>query len=239
LVFWAGRYDLASERFAKSREVATALGDRSLEALALAGLARVALNTDVEAAVRLLNEALSLTEGSPDDNEGRSSTLHVLGVALQMSGDLEGARGVISRWLASAEQSGDSFVIWTESANLSMVERQLGNLDRAEDLSIQVVMSAIAQSSELFFAWALNGLAAVTAAKGELTRAGTIIGIASAMLNRANGDWPPDEREQYEETIAVLERGLRPEQLDVARSEGANMTKADALEYVQAKRSTG
>ena len=53
--------------------------------------------------------------------------------------------------------------------------------------------------------WVLNGLAAVLAAKGDVGRAATILGAAEAMLERAGGEWPPDERQQYEGTLAILD----------------------------------
>ena len=131
LVFWAGRYDLADERFADARARAEDVGDSNLVALALAGAARVALGRDPAEAARLCRDALAATEGTPA-SDGRSSALHVLGVALQMAGDLEGARDVMTSRLELARENGDEFIVWVESSNLSMVERQLGNLDRAE-----------------------------------------------------------------------------------------------------------
>lgn len=234
LVFWAGRYVLAEERFTESRTLAAAVGDRGVEALALAGLARVSLDTDVAGAVGLLREALALTEGAPDSDEGRSSALHVLGVALQMSGDLEAARDVMAARLALGRATGDEFVVWVESANLSMVERRLGNLDRAEALSRHAVSINAGRGDEMSTAWTLNGLAAVTAAKGELERAATVQGMADAMLARAGGEWPPDEREQRAETSAALAAGLPPEVLDRARDAGARMSTDAGVAYALA-----
>ena len=104
LVFWAGRYELAEDRFREALDLAKADGDANLIALVLAGQARVALNSDVDTAVRLLREAIETTDGM-SDSDGRSSAMHVLGVALQMSGDLEGARTVMSR--AHRDRPGD------------------------------------------------------------------------------------------------------------------------------------
>ena len=229
LVFWAGNYDLATARFTQARDVAKDLGDPSLQALALAGLARAALTTDVDEAVRLLREALDVTAGLSDDDRGRANALHVLGPALQMSGDFPGARDVISRQLAAAHAAGDAAQVWSETSNLSMVERQLGNLARAEELSRQAVGSEYARSRELYLAWSLNGLAAVAAAKHELERAATIIGIASSMLERAGGEWPPDEREQFDETVMTIEQGLSPAEVDLARGLGMSMSIDEAL----------
>ena len=231
LVFWAGRYELAEKRFRESLALAERDGDRSLQALALAGLARVAVNTDVQEAVRLLRQAQSVTEGLDDADPGRSSALHVLGVALQMSGDFTAAREVMSARLETGRSRGDEFVVWSESANLSMVERQLGNLDRAEDLSREALALCARRADEMAIAWMLNGLAAVTAARGRWERAATLHALAAAQLDRAGGQWPADERAQHEETRATLDAHLAAAALERCRSRGSAMTTEAGLAY--------
>jgi tetratricopeptide (TPR) repeat protein len=233
LVFWAGRYELAEDRFREARTLAAAGRDANLVALALAGSARVALNDDVDAAVRLLREAIEVTEGTTG-SDGRSSAMHVLGVALQMSGDLDGARGVMSQRIEIGRETGDEFLIWVESANLSMVERQLGNLAEAEALSRDALRIVSDRGDQLAIPWVLNGLAAVTAAKGDHEQAATLLGMAEAMIERAGGEWPPDEREQYEGTLAVLSAALTPAALAQARDEGASMTVEQGVAYALA-----
>jgi tetratricopeptide (TPR) repeat protein len=230
LVFWAGRYDLASQRFAEARELATSVGDLDLIALILAGMARGALMTDLPEAVRLLRAAIAVTDGA-GHGEGRSSATHVLGVALQMSGDLEGARAVMSERLAGAREQGDEFVIFVEASNLSMVERQLGHLDLAEALSMEALRIVVARGDQMAIAWIVNGLAAVSAAQGDHRRAATLLGFAESTLAEAGGEWPPDEREQYEGTLATLEAALSRKALADARATGAGMTVDDATAY--------
>ena len=207
-------------------------------ALALAGAARVALGRDPAEAARLCREALAATEGMPA-SDGRSSALHVLGVALQMAGDLEGARDVMTRRLELARENGDEFIVWVESSNLSMVERQLGNLDRAEALSREALRIVQARGDAMAIPWIINGLAAVTAAKGELERAATLNGMAAAMLERAGGEWPPDEREQYEGTLAAVEAGLAPDAIERARSSGAAMSMEQGVAYALSEAASG
>ena len=101
-----------------------------------------------------------------------------------MAGDLEGARDVMTSRLELARENGDEFIVWVESSNLSMVERQLGNLDRAEALSREALRIVQARGDAMAIPWIINGLAAVTAAKGELERAATLNGMAAAMLER-------------------------------------------------------
>ena len=231
LVFWAGRYDLAKRRFTDSRALAEKLGDASLKARALAGLARVALNTDVDEAVRLLRQAVGATEGLADSDPGRSSALHVLGVAVQMSGDLEAAGEVMSARLSMGRSTGDEFVVRVESANLSMVERRLGHLERAEELALQALAIDARSGAGMSIAWTINSVAAVTAAKGDHERAATLNGMAAAMLERAGGEWPPDERQQYEETLATVTDVLPPGVLTTARARGAAMSLTDGVAY--------
>ena len=238
LVFWAGRYELADERFADARAQAELVGDSNLVALVLAGAARVALGRDPAEAARLCREALAATEDTPA-SDGRSSALHVLGVALQMAGDLEGARDVMTSRLELARENGDEFIVWVESSNLSMVERQLGNLGRAEELSREALRIVQARGDAMAIPWIINGLAAVTAAKGELERAATLNGMAAAMLERAGGEWPPDEREQYEGTLAAIEAGLAPDAIEVARASGAAMSMEQGVAYALSGAASG
>ena len=206
LAFFAGHYEPAETRFADARRLAAQVGDADVVALALAGSARVALNTDPAEAVRLLREAIAVTADLPE-SDGRSSANHVLGVALQMAGDLQGAREVMSERLERARQAGNDFVVAIESANLSMVERKIGNLDAAEALSLEALRTVSRQGDEMAIPWVINGLAAVTAAQGRLARAATLIGIAESLLERAGGEWPADEREQYEGALAIVSAG--------------------------------
>jgi tetratricopeptide (TPR) repeat protein len=236
VVFWAGRYDLAEQRFRDSLALARQLGQPSLQALALAGLGRVVINTDPSDAVRLLREAMSVTAGLDDADEGRSSAMHVLGVALQLVGDFTAAREVMSTRLEVGRSRGDDLVVWAEASNLSMVERQLGNLDRAEQLSREALALGARRRDDMAIAWLLNGLAAVTAAKARVAdegweRAATLNGLAASLLERAGGEWPADERAQYEETLVALRAALSPEVMDRARERGATMTTDEGVAY--------
>ena len=111
-----------------------------------------------------------------------------------------------------------------------MVERQLGNLDRAEELSRQAAGSDFARGRELYLAWSLNGLAAVAAAKHEWC-ARQRYRHRVEHIEHAGGQWPPDEREQYDETVATIELGLTAEQVIAARDSGASMSTDEALSF--------
>jgi len=228
LIFWSGDYERSGDLAKRAVESGRAAGDATTVALALGVLARIALNTDVEEAKRLLREALAVTEGT-DDVEGRSSAMHVLGVVHQMSGEFEEARAVMSDRIALGRQTGNDYLVAIESGNLSMVERQLGNLERAEVLSRESLEIMWQRRDELAVPWIVNGLAAVTAARGDHSRAATLLGFAEAGIERAGGEWPPDERAQYEGTLTLLRAQLAPDALDRARAEGAALPIAEAV----------
>ncbi len=80
-------------------------------------------------------------------------------------------------------------------------------------------------------AWSLNGLAAVTAAKGDLGRAARLNGLAASMLDRAGGEWPPDERQQYDETLSMITAGLPPDVLKRCLAQGAAMSLPDGVAF--------
>lgn len=233
LVFWAGQDERSGQLSRLAIEEARAAGDHTVVALALAVLARIALRTDIDEAKRLLREALSVTDGT-DDVEGRSSAMHVLGVAHQMAGELDEASRVMSDRLELGRSTGNGYVIAVESANLSMVERQLGRPERADDLAIESLMTFHRLGDHLAVAWAANSVAATAAALGQLDRAATMLGFAEAGIERAGGEWPPDEAQQRDGTIAVLQAGLPESVLEAARDAGRAMSTDEGVAYALA-----
>ena len=138
LAFWQGADEEACSLHGRSLHLARRLGDPTTVALALCGLARVALREDLDWARTLCEEALQ-TVHDTDDQLGRSNALHVLGVAAQMRGDLRQARKLMTQRIETAREFGDVAAVAAESANLSVVERQLGNLPRAEQLAAEAL----------------------------------------------------------------------------------------------------
>jgi hypothetical protein len=73
----------------------------------------------------------------------------------------------------------------------------------------------------------MNGLAAVAADRAEFDRAATLVGIADVTMEAAGGNWPPDERAQYDRTIAILTEALGTPALDRARAAARAMTQPE------------
>lgn len=222
LLFWQGRYVAAEQQFEEAEALARGVGDVNLIALALAGRARIALGTDLEAARRLCRTALELTE-SAGDSQGRSSALHVLGVAAQMAGDLAEAKQAMSQRIEAGRRAGNLALVSSEAGNLCMVERQLGNLSTAERLGREALEIDVRRGDGRSIPWKVNGLAAVAAAAGNLELAARLIGVADKTMEAAGGEWPPDELVQYNETLEILRAGLGSEELERQRTSGLAM----------------
>jgi tetratricopeptide (TPR) repeat protein len=160
LAFWQGADEDACSLHGRSLQLARQLGDPTITALALCGLARVALREDLDRARTLCQEALQTVEAT-DDQLGRANALHVLGVAAQMQGHLELARDLMTRRIEAARQFGDFAAVASECANLSVVERQLGHLGRAEQLAMEALRIEERRGDEWAIPYSLNGLAAI------------------------------------------------------------------------------
>jgi tetratricopeptide (TPR) repeat protein len=84
LAFWQGDDEVARQLHEQSLEPARALADATQVALALTGIARIELRTDIDRARALSQQALDEV-GSLDEVRGRSNAFHLQGVAAQMS----------------------------------------------------------------------------------------------------------------------------------------------------------
>ncbi len=237
LVFWKGDDERSASFQNRAVELGRRTNDPTVTALALVGLARIALRTDVEEARRLCREALRLTEDTTD-RAGRSSAMHVLGAAAQMAGDLLEARKIMRERIALAREVGDLATVSVEANNLSMVERQLGNLEEAEALAREALDISRRRGDHFSIPWNLNGLAAVATDRGELERAATLIGAADAAIESAGWAWPPDERAHHERTVATLIQAMGSVEFERARAVGRSMTASEAVDFALGTRST-
>ena len=231
LAFWIGDDQRSTSLQNQAVELGRQANSVTVTALALTGLARLALRShDFDNARRLCREALSVTEGT-DDQSGRSSAMHVLGVAAQMAGDLIEAREVMSRRIALAREMGNVATVSSESGNLSMVERQLGNLDTAEALAREALDIDFRRSDEMSIPWKVNALAAVAKDRGDFNRAASLIGIADATMEASGGAWPPDELAHYEQTVAATSQAMGSAEFEKARTWGRSLTTTDGVRF--------
>ncbi len=227
--FWMGDDPRATELFDEALATGRRLEDAPLTSQALGGLARVALRTDVAEARRLAHEALEVSDAAGDE-PGRSNALHLLGVGAQVAGDLPEARDFMIERLALVRASGNDFLIGSEAANLSMVERQLGNLDAAEALAHEALEIERRTGDRFTTPFVFSGLASIALARGDFERAATLVGAAESIMEAQHMAWPPDERPHYERLLEALPPAMGPEAFEAARARGRAMPTTDAID---------
>ena len=231
LAFWQGEDDRAAGFFERALEAGRGSGDPTLVARGLTGLARIALRSeDFAETRRLCREALAVTEGTAD-RAGRSNAYHVLGVAAQMAGDLLEAREHMAERIRLSRELGSYGGLSMEASNLSMVERQLGNLDRADELAREALDIFSRREDEWAIPYGLNSLAAVARDRSEHERAATLIGAAEALVEAQGAAWPPDERVHYEQTVATLTEAMGAAEFERLRAAGHALPTHAAVDF--------
>lgn len=226
--FWMGDDAAAADLFGRSLEMGRRLADPPLISQALGGLARVALRSDVAEGRRLAREALTVSEGA-GDAPGRSNAIHLLGVGAQMAGDLLEARDWMTQRLALVRATGNQPLIASEACNLSMVERQLGNLEAAEALALETLEIEERSGDQFTTPFAFSGLAAIATERGQLERAATLVGAAEAIMEAQGMAWPPDERPHYERMLVALPAAMGAAEFERARAAGRSMATSEAV----------
>lgn len=227
--FWMGDDERAAALFGASLEIGREVADAALISQALGGLARVALRTDVAEGRRLAREALDVSVASGDE-PGRSNALHLLGVGAQIAGDLLEARQWMSERLALVRATENGLLIASEASNLSMVERQLGNLETAEALAREALDVGERSGDRFTTPFAISGLAAIATTRREYERAATLVGAAEAIMESQQMAWPPDERPHYERMLTALPEAMGSEAFERARAAGRSMAVEDAID---------
>jgi tetratricopeptide (TPR) repeat protein len=237
LAFWPGDDQRASELHGQALAIGRRTGDPTVTALALTGLARIALRSgnaaDIKEARWLCREAMTITEGT-DDKLGRGNAMHVLGVAAQMAGDFEEAREMMSKRIALARETGNLATVSSEAGNLSMVERQLGNLDDAEALAREALEIDFRRGDSWAMPYKVSGIAAVWTERGDFERAATLVGAAEAMMEREHAEWPPDERPHYERMLTRIPRALGEDEWERVRAIGRAMPNEETVAFALA-----
>src|SRR5207237_7766069 len=87
----------------------------------------------------------------------------------------------MNKRIVLARELGSYAAVSMESGNLSMVERQLGNLKRADTLAREALAIYQRRGDEWAMPYELSALAAVATERGALARAATLLEAAERM----------------------------------------------------------
>ena len=235
--FWAGDDVRAGVLFDAALDIGRRIGDTALISGSLGGLSRIALRSDVEEGRRLAREAYDVSTAAGDE-AGLSNALHLLGVGAQVAGDLEEARDWMRQRLALVKRQGNELMAASEAGNLSMVERQLGNLAEAEALAHESLDTSERIGDTFTPPFILSGLASIALERGDARRAATLIGAAEAHMEATNMAWPPDERPHYEQLLERLPQVLGEPGFEAARDTGRALDLPSGIALARSSRTS-
>ena len=130
LAFRQGRQDDSVARNEAALGAATAIADRSVEALAYVGLSRVSLRAgDYQRVCSLAERARDLVAGAPGNEQVMPLHLHAAG--MRLLGNYDRARSLYLQNLELSLRLDDTFMIAMELHNLGHVEVHRGNVEAA------------------------------------------------------------------------------------------------------------
>ena len=155
----------------------------------------------------LSQQALAAVEGV-DEQLGHFNAFHLLGVVAQMTGEFEDAHKWMRQRLELARKMGAYKAAAAEAANLSVVERQLGNFAAARELVVEALTVASRRGDEWMIPYCLNGLAALEVVDAEYERAATLLSAAERLMSEQGTAWPPDEAPHFEHSKAETAKAL-------------------------------
>jgi non-specific serine/threonine protein kinase len=234
LVLFQGQPDRAEATLSEALRVAVAAGSRMTEAMALSGLSLIHLNRGHygEAAART-DEALALYR---EQESAAIAGLSYVSLTYARRGEIALAAGDISgaaRYLAEAERRqrapGQSWGLGAIVRWLGDVARARGDLDGAVARYRECLAPTEDSSHRLWEADALDGLAAVAAARGRPERAARLHGAAAALRERMGSAVAPWERPAHEDQLAAVQAALEPDVFTAAWAAGAALQEESAL----------
>ena len=192
-----------------------------------------AKRSDPEEAGTLSEHALEMFRAL-DDAHAVFVTSHDQAIFALQRGDFRRARVLLNESVARArelDQDDDLASVLLDLGVLNLRERRFAE---AAPLFAESLQSALERGLRVHAAMALRGIAATTAAAGELAAAARMLGRAERTTEETDWVMEPYERDAYAEVLGrVLDRADEPE-LAAALAAGRAMSEADAAAYALA-----
>lgn len=193
-------------------------------------LARVGLREgDVEAVRRFAGEAQDLALKIRDEAR-ELSAIHHLAEGARIGGDFGLARRLYDESLARNRARGNRLVEAVELANLSMVEKREGNLQRAEANLNQAIQISREINNSYILAACLVALAAVAASARRAQQSARLLGRADAIYSATGLVIDPADKPEYDQAVVTARSELGMEAFATAYAEGAKLSIERVLE---------
>ncbi len=153
------------------------------------------------------------------------------GLALRLSGDLDGSAAAHSDALGICERLGEAAGAASSITSLTLIAVAREDVDAARSLGTRALELARSTRDPRTVAQALEALAASAALGGEADRAGVLIGAASALRERSGTSRARTEMADVASLEARIQAGDGEERYEAGRSKGAAEPLGPLLDY--------
>jgi predicted ATPase/transcriptional regulator with XRE-family HTH domain len=202
-------------------------GDALSNAFATLGMIAQARG-DLEEAATAFTESVACA-GPDASSEARYHALYYLSELARFQGDPDRAQALLEQALAgavAAENGWDGAIMTTMLAHL---ERQRGHTAQARQRYRESLARFHAFGSPTFFAWCLEGYAALLDAAGAHSQAVRLCAAAATFRQRMRTPLPASERDAFEATLAQARSVLGEAAFSAEWEAGSALTEAEAL----------
>jgi predicted ATPase len=230
ITFWQEQDGWVVPGLTESAELFRAAGEPSGEALARISIALALLaDTPPEAdrAEDELETALTLFR-SADDAWGEALALVTLGRSAILGGRVQRALNRFEESVTLARRQGDTLSEVIAVHHLAWARLLLGDPDGAGPLFEDSLRASSHAGHAEGMAYGLEGLVAIAAVRGEVERAGRLLG-ASEVLRERTGLYNAPTFSFHQQTLAPILAGDEAEALERARGAGRRISTPDAV----------
>jgi predicted ATPase/class 3 adenylate cyclase len=224
-----GAYALAVARYEEALALFRQLGNRRREASVLDNLGIVARAEGRLPEATDFYEAALAVRRETGDAWGIAATLGNLGVAYHQGGDLDQARDHYERSVDGFRKLGDRRGIAHTLGNLGVVERQVGNHSQAATLLGQALEISRELGDRAGIAINIEGIAAVASLASDPEGAVRLYGAAEAQREAIGMPLTPDDRPDYERSVAAARSRLDDSTFSAGWGAGRRLCLEDAV----------
>ena len=213
--------------------IARATNDRLNLAWALAwlGTAFIGEASKYEEAMDIAEQSLLLFQ-ELGNKPGITHTLNLMGELARTAGNDEGAQAAYEKCLEVVREIGEIRREVMLLANLGVIAKHQGDLNRAEQLFKQALMKQIDLGgyAKIGSVGDIVFVAGVIGARGDLERAARLFGAADALFESFEMGLEPGDLPEYERDLAFVRSQLGEDQFQLCLREGRELSLDQAIE---------
>ncbi len=234
ILYARGDYPGARDLFEQALEVVRSYGDPSDTAMIVGNLGVLYREQgDLDTAWRLFKENVDLLRRLSRPGN-LANALSNLGAVAQDRQDLSAARALHEESLGIRREIGDLTGISISLINLGLLTKDQGDYDASAGFVREALEVLERLEERRLTAYALEGAAALAAARGDFQRAGRIWGSAEALREAIGSPLPPNEVDEYARRMAEGQAALGEDGFEAARAQGRALSLDRAIAYARA-----